>query len=159
MPKPRIGGYATVVEEALTVDTNAYATGDLIGGKITLENAALIDNLNPTTGIIQSVVITDLAKQSVALDVVFWDTDPSNTTFTDNSALDISDTDLPNLIGVASVTSWFAFNDSSAGQALNLSIPFQVARNQHAIYAAIVSRGAPTYGASDLTLRVGIFQD
>ena len=137
-----------IFEQDVTVQAAAYATGDLVGGKLTLTSP--ISNLG---GMIQSVVITDLAKQSIAKDVVFFDTDPSGTTFTENSALDIDDTDLLNVIGIAPVNNWFGFSDNSIGQALNLAIPFQGGT----LYAAIVERGAPTYAStSDLTIRVGL---
>ena len=140
-----------IIEQGVTVEAAAYATGELVGGKLTLSG--------PSThfgGLIQSVVITDLAKQSVDKDVVFFDTDPSNTTFTENSAFDPDDTDLLNKIGVVQVLDWFAYNDSSSGQAINLAIPF-IVDGGSALFAAIVERGAPTYaGTSDLSIRVGI---
>ena len=146
------------VEQSPAVDTNAYASGDLIGSAvIEFEGAVPGDGANSQTigGLIQSVIITDLAKQSANIDVVFFDANPSNTTFTDNAAFDPADADLPNVIGVVSVTDWKAFNDSSMGQALQVALPF-VLDSGNTLYAALVSRGAPTYGASDITVRVGI---
>ena len=138
------------IEQAVTVEAAAYATGDLVGGLLTLSGAFV-----GYGGFIQSVVITDLAKQSIGKDVVFFDANPSNTTFTENSALDINDTDLLNVIGVAPVLDWFGFSDNSVGQALNLAMSFRLAGAD--LYAAIVERGAPTYAStSDLSIRVGI---
>ena len=134
------------IEQAVTVEAAAYATGDLVGGKLTLSSSAF-------GGLIQSVAITDLAKQSIAKDVVFFDTNPDGTTFTENSALDIADADLVNVLAVVTVVDWFSFADNSIGQALNLAIPFV----NTPLYAAIVERGAPTYAStSDLTIRVGL---
>ena len=138
------------IEQAVTVEAGAYSSGDLVGGLLTLSGAFV-----GYGGFIQSVVITDLAKQSIGKDVVFFDANPSNTTFTENSALDINDTDLLNVVGVAPVLDWFGFNDNSVGQALNLAMSFRLAGAD--LYAAIVERGAPTYASiSDLSIRVGI---
>ncbi len=157
----RIGGHTQIVQATPVCNITApYASGDLIGGKLTLTDAARFgDKLRPGTGIIQSVILTDLAKQSADLDVVFFDSDPSATTFTDQAALDIDDADLVKIIGVASVTSWAAFADNSAGQLLNVGLAFDLGQAT-SIFAAIVSRGTPSFASeSDLRLRTFILQD
>lgn len=153
------GGILTI-EQDVTVEAAAYSSGDLVGGLLTLTHP-LADgggtSTYPTGGLIQSVLITDLAAQNIDKDVVFFDTNPSNTTFTENSALDIDDADLLNVIGVAAIDTWFSFSDNSCGQALNLAIPFILPAAATALYAAIVERGAPTYvSTSDLSIRVGM---
>lgn len=149
-------GVTEIITVPMVVQAAAYASGDVVGGKLTLEGCnPHIDGSKPAGGLIQSVVITDAAKQSITKDVVFFDADPTNTTFAENGAVDIDDADLAKIIGVAQVSSWFAFNDNSVGQAVNLAIPFVIAGLP--LYAAVVERGAPTYAAvTDLTLRVGI---
>ncbi len=135
------------IEQAVTVQASPnYSAGDLVGGKLELSDRAF-------GGLIQSVVITDLAGVNIDKDVVFFDTNPSNTTFTENAALDINDADLVNILGVAAVDTWFSFNDNSVGQALNLAIPFV----NTGLYAAIVERGTANYASTaDLSIRVGI---
>ena len=148
------------VENTPTIETSIYASGDLVGTKIELAEAVDGDTNQSGTvgGLIQSVVVTDLGAQSADLDIVFFDADPSNTTFTDNAAFDVHDTDLLNIVGVAQITTWVALSDNSVGQALQLAIPF-VLDSGHSLFAAIVSRGTPTYvSTSDLTLRVGVLQ-
>ena len=138
------------IEQAVTVEASPnYSSGDLVGGLLTLSTAAF-------GGLIQSVIITDLAKQNIAKDVVFFDTNPENTTFTENAALDIDDADLVDVLGVAAVDTWFSFSDNSVGQALNLAMPFV----NTPLYAAIVERGAANYASTaDLTIRVGILPE
>ncbi len=146
------------VEATPTIDTGAYVSGDLIGsaaielaGAIAGDSGALL-----VGGLVQSVVVTDLSKQSANLDVVFFDVEPSNTTFTDNDAFDPDDVDILNIFGVATITDWAAFNDSSMGQVLTLAMPF-VLDTGNSLWAVLVSRGTPTYSATALTLRVGVF--
>ncbi len=154
------GRQIRMVEITPTIDTAAYATGELIGlgGVLKFPTAVPGDEGQTASqsGIIQSVIITDLGKQSANLDLLFFDANPSNTTFTDQAAFDVDDADLINLIGVASVTDWKAFSDNSMGQELNLAMPFTLDAGA-TLYAALVSRGAPNYvAATDLTIRVGI---
>ena len=144
-------------ETAAVVDTNIYAAGDLVGGKLTYSNFAESGVAGSLAGgIIQSVVITDLAKQSTNKDVIFFDTDPSNTTYTENAALDVDDADLLNIIGVAQVTTWVDFGDNSVGQVLGLEMPFAISAGT-SLFAAMVERGTPTFGATgDISVRVGV---
>lgn len=149
----RAAGKAWVAIEKLTVDTGAYESGDLIGGKITIDPPSPASIGNGV--LIQSVVITDLAGQEAEIDVMFFDGDPANTTFTDNAAFDPNDADLENFgAGIATVDDWHSFNDSSLGQALRLAIPIVPEEEVGTFYAVLISRGTPTFGASDLTLRI-----
>ncbi len=145
---------SAVLEVDLTVDTNAYASGDLIGAKLSLTVPPWA--AGDTAGfLIQSVSLKDLAKQNAAIDVVFFHADPSGTTFTDNAALDVADADVSKIAGFAQVLTYASFNDNSYAQAGNLAIPVVMPAGA-TLYACLVSRGTPTYAASDLSLRVGI---
>ncbi len=158
----RVGGFTDVVEATPTIETGIYASGDLIGELITLAGAArtISEGGDEGTGLIQSVILTDLSKQDANIDVVFFDANPDGTTFTDNSPLDVADADLVKIIGVAQITTYADFNDNSVGWAANLALPFDLKGRTASLFAALVSRGTPTYAAtSDLTLRIGILQD
>jgi hypothetical protein len=140
-----------------TVSTSpAYTSGDSVGGKISLASAV---RLAGTGGTIASVTITDKGKQSAATDVVFFNADPSNTTFTDNGALTVHDTDLLTIIGVVPITSWAAFVDNSVGYANGLGLGFKIASGT-TLYACLVTRGTPTYTATtDIQLTICIIPD
>lgn len=154
----RVGGFTIIVEDTPVVEaTPDYAAGDLMGGKIVLTRA--VRGSGAHSGVIQSVIITDLAKQSVNIDVLFFDADPSNSTYTENAAFDVDDADLLNLVGVAAVNDWSDFSDNSVGQALNVGIPFHL-NTGTTLYAVMVTRGVHDLAStSDLTLRIGILQD
>lgn len=153
-------GSTNVVEATPTITAGAYSTGDLVGAKITL-TGAVVSALTRPSGIVHSVVLTDLAAQSADYDVVFFDTDPSNTTFTDNAAFAPADADLINVIGVAQLTTHSAFSDNGVSFAFGTNIPFKITdTSTNALYAALVVRAAPTYAStSDLTLKVTVLQD
>jgi hypothetical protein len=141
-----------------TVDTSAYASGDLIGAKITLANAVQVA---AGSGELLSLVLSDLANQKSDIDVVLFDSDPSTTTFTDQAALDIDDADLVKVIGVISIAAadYVSFVDNAVATLRDLRLGFKLASGT-SLYAALVCRGTPTYASSsDLKLRAIVNQD
>ncbi len=147
--------FTTVISSTPTINAGAYSSGQLVGGKITLANAARSGVLS---GLISSVLVSDTGKQSANLDIVFFNADPSATTFTDQATFDIDDADLTKIVCVSSLTTHYTFNDNSASLLSNVSCPFLLASTS--LYAAIVSRSSATFGAtSAVQLSVGILQD
>lgn len=153
-------GKSKIVTATPAVDTNIYASGDLVGTKITLTSATRVAT---GRGRVVSVTLVDQAKQSAAIDVVFFNADPSGTTFTDNAALDVADADALKFAGHVSIVAgnYAAFADNSAATVAvsGMGIAVQPTDGQ-TLYACLVSRGTPTYAAAtDLKLSVGIIQD
>ena len=141
-----------VAGATVAVNTDAYGAGDLVGTKLTLSNAYPVESKEPY---LHSITVQDLDSQAAELDFVFFDSDPSGTTFTNNSALDVADADLPKLIGFVTITAsdYCSFADSSVGTVGNLGIACKPAINT--LYCAIVSRGTPTYTANGLSVVFG----
>jgi hypothetical protein len=132
----------------------AYSTGDNVGGKVTLTSVARAEQ---GSGIIQSVVITSKSLQTATFDVVFFSSDPSGSTFTDNSSQGIVDADLSKIVGVAQCTTVVALAAESIHQATGLSIPFALSGGATTLYAAIIVRGTPTLAStSDIWLSVRV---
>jgi len=156
------GGFTNVVKLTgvqVGVDGAAYGSGDVIGDKSPIEVELVRGDWE--SGILHSVVVHDLSKQSAALDVVVFDSRPSATTFTDNAALDIADADLPKVIGVVSVTAtdYAAFNDNSVATKTAISLPIKNNSGTTKCWVAFVSRGTPTYVADELSVSFGVLQD
>lgn len=138
------------------IDTNIYAAGDAVGGKLSF-TGAVKDTVK--SGIISNIMITDLDKEAADLDVIFFNADPTGTTFTNNAALDIADADLSKIVCTVSVTTDMAFADNGTSYLNNINCPFYLASGT-TLYGALVARGTPTYtSVSDLVVRVGILQD
>ena len=166
------GGITTTVIVTPVVSTTpAYTAGDSIGGKLTLTK--IVDprksiNATPSavptffgSGIIQSIVLVDQAKQSLAVDILFFNSDPSATTFTDNAVLDVADADLLKAIGHVSILAadYTALNDNSLATKTNLGIAFNTTGST-TLYAAIIARGTPTFAATnDLQLMTTVLGD
>lgn len=161
MPYRQTGGFTAVFSSTPTVSaTPDYTTGDNMGGKITIEKIGRLHRLIDSRGIIQSVVITDKSGQNLDIDVIFFDSDPSGTTFTDNAALTIVDADLVKIVGTVLVNTWSAFAANGVGFETNLGIPFDLGSANASLFAALVARNSHNLAStSDLTLRVGILQD
>jgi hypothetical protein len=141
-------------------DLAAYATGELIGGKLTFAGAL---RSQTRAGFITSVTVLDKAAQAVDLEVELFDEDPTATTFTDQAAFDPDDTDLgkmktPILLGS---TERFAYSDNSLHAIGSLSIQVGGKSTSGTIlYGALVARGAyDGASASDLTVTICISQD
>ncbi len=136
------------------VNSTTYADGDLVGTKITLTDVIP----QRKGGILQSVVLHDLDAQDADLILVIWDLNPSSTTFTNNSVLDIADADLPNVIAKVRISNldYDDLSDNSIGEVDNLSM----ALKGSTLYAALVSDGAtPTYTANGLSMSLGLLVD
>jgi hypothetical protein len=143
-------GYSHIfpVTKTIVTDTNAYSSGDFVGTAIlTLENVAQVDGC-----ILETVTITDLTKQSLAIDFLFFKTACTNTTFTNNGALDIHDTDLLQFAGGVPLVAgdYMALADSSVGSKANICLALATATNTTSLYCVPVTRGTPTYDASAL---------
>lgn len=141
-----------------TVNTSAYASGDTLGSLITFSNA-LIPGCTGSA-IIESCFVTSLSS-AFTIDVVFFSSNPSSTTFTNNAALDIADADLSKICAVVQLDKTVSFADNAAIFPSNedtVHWPI-VLSDQETLYAVMVSRGTPTLGGtSDITLHVGLVQ-
>ena len=153
-----VGGLTKIVTLDPTVDTGAYAAGDLLCEKLTLTGAV---SESDNTGIIQSIILGDQAEQNIETDLIFFDSDPTGTTFTENSELDIADADLDKICAIVTVSAsdYQSFADNSCAVVANIGQAFTAVGTAN-IFLAVVTRGAPTYATSgDLRIRVNILQD
>lgn len=142
-----------VLSPTVTVSTSQYTSGDALGGKLTLSDNVSAD---APWGFIRGVTIISDTVATAPIDVIFYDADPSASTFTDNAAHQIASGDVAKIIGVAHCSDVTADGLCSIHQAQNLSIPF---RGQP-LYASMIVRGTPTLGnAADIVLRVFVQQD
>lgn len=136
-----------------------YASGDAVGGLMTFSNALIKYS---KSGLLQSVVVSDLAKQSAALSLILFKENPSATTVTDNAALDIADADITKIIGSVPVAAadYVALNDSSVATVRNVGLGLSVDSEVSTLYGVLVTTGTPTYAAvSDITVNLFIRQD
>lgn len=155
-PVPVIGFLSTVAVTPTVEATPDYSTGDVIGGKNTI---AAITRADAKTGYITAVRIYSKADITAQIDCLFFNADPSATTWTENSAVAMNDTDAAKLLGVVPVTQWtdvgtpvIGFNDSC-----RVPITGNAADD---IYMVMVARGTINLAStSDLIVAVTVDQN
>jgi len=74
-----------------TVDTAIYASGDLIGGKLTLTDILGKGNYEAK---LCGYFVSDKGNQKASLDILLFNADPSATTFTDTAAFAVHASDM-----------------------------------------------------------------
>lgn len=142
---------------APTVTAGAYTSGQVVGGLISLSGASRV---NSGSGTIQTVQVTVKTALTQPFDVFFFDTNPINSTFTDNSALAINVADLPFLCGIAHCNDLISGGTPQILQGANASLNFKISAAATTLYAVIVIRGAETLASTTaIGLSVLILQD
>lgn len=142
---PRIN-VTKLVEVTPTISTSIYASGDQIGGVMTISNAVRIDN-QALLGQSQLVDVTilDSDKQSAAIDIWLFKSTPTLAS-SDNAAFSITAANMlsAGCLGYVSVgASYSAAAAVSCSSTTNLGKI--VESSTTSIYAVAVVRGTPTY--------------
>lgn len=146
------GGLQSFLTATPAVTAGAYTTGQCVG----TINQLIVPR---PAGIVQSVLVTVKTALTAPFDVLFFSTNPSNSTFTDNAALAVNVADLQSLCGVAHCTDLVSLGTPQALQAPNLALPFTLAAASLILYAQIVIRGGQTFAStSAIGLNVNILQ-
>jgi hypothetical protein len=150
-----------ILKVDLVTDTSAYANVDVIDGVKTVAHAFIDDG---GQALLQSLVVTDKAKQKSDLDIFFFDEAPATSVGADQAAFALADTDLAKCLGSVTVAA-ADYKDSSAASVAtlkNIQLMLQAKRGAKArsLYLVVVSRGTPTYtSASDLSLKLGLTRE
>lgn len=149
-------GKQTVVAAQPTVTAGAYATGNDVGGKITLAGAV---NAVPASGLLQKVAVKFKSAQTAPFDVVIFDADPTSTTITDKTAFSVAVADFQKVQGVVHVTDCTTLGTVSYCIASGLALPLKPSTGT-TLYAAIVTRGTPTFAStSDVSIAFAFIVD
>lgn len=149
------GGNVAVPTAVPTTAAGAYASGDVIGTKMTFTSAVIAAG---GSGLIQAAMINSKTAQTTAVDLILFNADPSNSTFTDNAALSVNAADFDKVIGVAHITDWTSLGTPSLAQANNLAMPYTLAGTS--LYGVLVARAAITLGsASDFSTALRVIRN
>lgn len=146
-----VGGNEILVQVAQTVTaSSAYASGNAIGGLMTISGAARVSGssgASGTSGLLQSVVMNIKSAQTTPVDIFIFNANPTGTTCTDKSAIAIAAADFDKVLGVVHMTDFTSGGTPSDGQAQNLAMPYALT-SATTIYACAVTRSTPTYAAT-----------
>ena len=141
----------SLLDSTPTISLTLYATGDNIGGLISLDEAVKHPGHG---GSIRSISLIDKLAIDAAIDVLLFDKNPSNSTFTDNAAAVVADADVVNLVAVFPLTTYVTLAGNSVASLNTLDVPFIVFGAQ-TLFAAMIIRAGATYTTTDaLQLRM-----
>ncbi len=125
------------VSVAPTISAAAiYASGDAVGGLITIGK--------PPQPILQSIALVDDDKENATIDLILFRR--SVTVAADNAAFTLSNTDDDAIIGYVTFDTYKDFGSHSVAQVTNLAL---LIPSGDSVYGQLVTRGTPTYTATD----------
>lgn len=149
----QVGTPMQFVDVTLSLDTSAYASGDLLADA---QIVAACVRANDAMGVLQSVQVIDEDDQKAALTLYL--ASASNSWGTENSAPSISDANAREILGYVdvAVADYKDLGGVSIASKNNLGIVIKPGTGSDDIWVAVVNgSGAPTYTASGLRLRLG----
>lgn len=151
-----VGAKSDLISVTLSLDTNIYASGDVLAEAQAVANAVRVSG---GTGALQSLVLTDEDDQGAAMTLYLFDS--SVTMGTENGAPSLSDADSRKLLGIIPVATGDYKDLGGVKVAMPSFAPFLVkpASGRDLYVAAVNGSGTPTYTASGVRLRFGILQD
>lgn len=158
----KVSGFSYSVSATPTITAGAYSADDALGDEMVL-NVGIRDSGSADAFVIQSISILDKAKQSIALDLLFFD--DTVTPAADNAAADFTDAQLAsNFLGHVSIVAadYAALNDNSVATKRNVGLQLkqETGGTDAKIYCYAVTRGAPTYAStSDLVIKFDLACD
>lgn len=150
-------GKTTYIDVTLSLDTSAYAAGDLLADTQAIANMTRVADLG---GVLQTIQIIDKDDQGAAFDIYFLDA--NNTFGTENSAPSITDANAAAIFGKVSVatTDYTDLGGVRVATISNCGLAVKPVSGTNGGYLAVINgSGTPTFTASGVVLRLGILQD
>lgn len=89
-------------QSIMSQTTPAYTFGDCVGSLATISNANI---QSPSYWMLDSVLCKDHKRTGLSGEILFFDSVPAYTNFTDNQPLELDIRDLDKLIGIQSISS------------------------------------------------------
>ena len=151
-----VGGFTAYVDVTLSLDTAAYAADDLMADTQVVANAMRV---NDGTGVLQSVVVLDEDDQGTGFDLVFLSA--NNSLGSENAAVSVTDAGARDILGLISIAA-SDFTDLGGcriATRTGIGLVVKPAAGTRNLYVAAITRGAPTYTAAGVRLRLGFLQD
>jgi hypothetical protein len=134
-----VGGNVGVISAVPTTAAGAYLAGDVVGTLMTFAASTLVAG---GSGLIQAVTVASKLALTSAMDLVLFDAEPTNSSFTDNGALAVNVLDLSKVIGVVHITDWTNLGTPGVAQANNLALPYTLVGTS--LYGVLVARAGLT---------------
>jgi hypothetical protein len=149
----RVRGNSEVIDVTLSLDTAAYASGDVLAATQEVASAVAA---NGGKAVLHSVTVLDKDDQGQALDLVFLRTNVS--LGTENAAVSITDADAEEILGVVQVTAgdFLDFGANRVATMPSVGLVLEAGASSTSLYLAAVSKGTGTYSASGIVVKLGL---
>lgn len=155
LPNPVVG-MSDVISVTLSLDTNAYASGDVLAN---LQEVANFMRADGGRAVIQSVTVLDKDDQGAEMDIFI---SPNAVSLGDENATpDISDADAEGLQHLCNV-SGDDYQDLGGCQVATvkaIGLVVEAAAGSKSMYIGAITRGTPTHSASGVVLQLGLLLD
>lgn len=154
--KTTTGGKTKTVDLTFSLDTSAYASGDLLADSQRLPDAMRMTDFQ---GVLSGFTLHDEDDQGIEMDVVFLSANVS--LGTENAAVSITDGNARHILGIVNVasTDWKDLGGVRIATKLNINVPINPVSQSRDVYVALITRGTPTHTASGIRGRFHFFQD
>jgi hypothetical protein len=149
----KVRGTSDLIDVTLSLDTSAYASGDVLAATQEVANAVAA---NGGKAVLHSVTVLDKDDQGQALDLVFLRTNVS--LGTENAAVSITDADAEEILGVVQVTAgdYLDFGANRVATMPSVGLVLEAGAASTSLYLAAVSKGTGTYSASGIVVKLGL---
>lgn len=140
-----------------TISATPYTAGDCLGGKLSFSTSVAGEYDQYGSCYVDAIKITDKGGSATQIDVIVFADDPSNTTFTDNATLDVSDDDLGKIAGGVSILNadYINMSTNSFAYLSKIGMPVFVPSTE-TFYLGLIERGTPTRADGDISVTVGL---
>ncbi len=141
-----------MISVTLSLDTNAYAAGDVLAATQEVSNYVAIAG---SKSWLQSVTVIDADDQKAAMDLVFLS---SNVALgTENAAPTISDANAAYVLGIVRVAIGDYIDLGGVSVATKYGIGMSILAPQ-GLYLGAITNGTPTHTASGVIVRLGFLR-
>ena len=150
---------ADVINYVPTLDTAAYAAGDVLAATAVISN---VMRVNDGRAILFSLTGIDKSKQKPAMTILFYQTNVTSAAA--NAANSLSDADQLNLLGFHRIVAadWIDYANNSICCFKGATAPqllLEAAAGTKDVYAVcILDAGTPTFAVGDLMFKLGVVQ-
>ena len=150
-----VGMPDNVITITPTLDTAAYAAGDVLFNPVEIVSAVRV---NAGACTLLSVHILDKADQGENFELVFLDSNINLGTI--NAAIDISDANAEHIIGHFSFANDYVdMINSQIRCDYGIGLELKAGVTTTSLYVAGISKGTGTYAASDLKIKLGLLRN
>jgi hypothetical protein len=158
------GGISRFVSIPAVLTPAAYVAGGTIGGLMNITGAARAVGLG--SGMLYGVTIVDPGRNTPpsGVDLIYFNSNPAASTFTDNVLAVLAAADAAKVIGVEHVTDWTIYGAAgcSVGNGLNAGLIYSLGKTganvNTTLFAAAVVRGSFN-GVAGLTFNFKLMPD